>query len=154
MSEAKIEIQIGEVRFSGEGDQEWLTKQLDKILSKAESLIKLAPKPPAGNQAGHQAADFSNSSDIANQSLAAFLKAKNATTGQVEKFLATAVWVEAKENKTRLKTSDVSSALSKASQSKLNNPSDKLNKNVAKGFCEKDGKEFFVTQEGKEHLSL
>lgn len=153
MSEAKIEIQIGEIRFSGEGDQEWLTKQLDKILSKADILIKLAPKPPVSNQSTHQAADFSNSS-IANQSLATFLKSKNATTGQVEKFLATAVWVEAKENKTRLITSDVSNALSKASQSKLNNPADKLNKNVAKGFCEKDGKEFFVTQEGKEHVGL
>ena len=154
MSEAKIEIQIGEVRFSGEGDQDWLTQQLDKILDKVETLIKVAPKTTKGGAPSHQAADFSGSSDIANQSLATFLKSKSATTGQVEKFLATAIWVEAKENKTRLKTADISGALSNASQSKLNNAADKLNKNVAKGFCEKDGKEFFVTQEGKEHMSL
>jgi hypothetical protein len=142
MSEAKIEIQIGDVRFSGEGDQDWLTQQLDKILDKV------------GKKTIHNPADFSGSTDIAKQSLATFLKSKNATTQQVDKFLATAIWVEAKENKNRLKTSDVSSALSTASQSKLNNPADKLNKNVNKGFCEKDGKEFFVTQEGREHMKV
>lgn len=158
MSAAKIEIQIGEIRFSGEGDQEWLTKQLDKMLGKAEELIKLAPTPPPTFQQNtppaHQAADFSHSSNIAKQTLATFLKSKNATTAQVDKFLATAIWVEAKENKNRLKTGDIGSALSKASQSKLNNSSDKLNQNVSKGFCEKDGKDFFVTQEGKEHMGV
>ena len=158
MSESKIEIQIGEVRFSGEGDSDWLAQQLDKILDKVSDLIKLAPPPQIIQNnippAAHQAADFSNSSDIANQSLAAFLKSKNATTAQVDKFLATAIWVEAKENKNRLKTSDISSALSKASQTKLNNPSDTLNQNVSKGYCEKEGKDFFVTQEGKDHMSV
>jgi len=158
MSEAKIEIKIGEVRFSGEGDQEWLTKQLDKILAKAADLIKLAPAPQPSAQHNaltqHQAADPSNLSKIANQTLVAFLKSKNATTAQVDKFLATAIWVEAKENKNRIKTSDVSNALSKASQAKLNNPADKLNQNVGKGYCEKDGKDFFVTQEGKEHMGV
>lgn len=160
MSDAKIEIQIGEVKFSGEGEQEWLTQQLDKILEKAEELIKLAPtpepqvsiQPPPATQ--HQAADFSNSSEIANQTLATFLRSKSATTAQVDKFLATAIWVEAKENKTRLKTADIGSALSKANQTKLNNPSDKLNQNVSKGYCEKDGKDFFVTQEGKDHMRI
>jgi hypothetical protein len=157
VSDAKIEIQIGEVRFSGEGEQEWLTLQLDKILDKAKDLIELSPQPAAiqnnGPQTPHQAADFSNS-PVANQSLASFLKSKNATTAQVDKFLATAIWVEAKENKIRLKTADISSALSKASQTKLNNPADKLNQNVSKGFCEKEGKEFFVTQEGKTKMGV
>lgn len=157
MSEAKIEIQIGEVRFSGEGEQEWLTLQLDKILDKAKDLIELSPRPTVQNDGlptPHQAADFSNSPDIASQSLVSFLKAKNATTAQVDKFLATAIWVEAKENKSRLKTSDISAALSKASQTKLNNPSLTLIQNVSKGYCEKDGKEFFVTQEGKDKMGV
>jgi hypothetical protein len=161
MSEAKIEIKIGDICFSGEGDQNWLSQQLDKILDKAEELIELAPAPAppapvaqAATQTQHQAANFSNASGIVNQTLATFLKSKNATTAQVDKFLATAAWVEAKENKTRLKTGDIGSALSKASQSKINNPSDKLNQNVAKGYCEKDGKDFFVTQEGKGHMGL
>lgn len=158
MSEAKIEIKIGEVSFSGEGNQEWLTKQLDKILGKAEELIKLAPSPKqnssSGESAPHKAADFSKASDVAKQTLATFLKSKNAVTAQVDKFLATAIWVEAKENKSRLKTSDVSSALSNSNQTRLGNPSDALSKNIKKGYCEKDGREFFVTQEGKDYMNV
>lgn len=159
MSESKIEIKIGEIQFSGEGDKEWLSEQLDKILNKAADLIELAsapaPLPPAAPPenpgAAHQPADFSGASDIASQTLATFLKSKNATTVQVDKFLATAVWCEAK-GKNRLKTSDITDALKNASQSRLSNPADSLNKNVSKGYCEKDGKEFYVTQEGKDKV--
>ena len=35
---------------------------------------------------------------------------------------------------------------------KLSNPSDSLNSNVGKGYCEKDGKHFFVTPEGRQSL--
>jgi hypothetical protein len=158
MSEAKIEIQIGEIKFSGEGDKDWLAEQLDKIIDKAEDLIELAP-PPAPIQtappaAQYQAADLSGASEVAKQSLATFLKSKNATVAQVDKFLATAVWVEAKEKKNRIQTSDVSKALKNASQTKLNNPADTLNQNVSKGYCEKDGKDFFVTQEGKDKIGV
>jgi hypothetical protein len=44
MSEAKIEMKIGQITFSGAGEQEWVTKQLDKILAQAEKLIHLAPE--------------------------------------------------------------------------------------------------------------
>ena len=157
MSEAKIEIQIGEIKFSGEGDQEWLSVQLDKIIEKAEDLIELAPTPAPIQEPQsprHQAADFSNASEIAKQSLSTFLKSKNATVAQVDKFLATAVWIEAKEKKNHLQTSDIGKALKNASQTKWNNPSDTLNQNVSKGYCEKDGKEFFVTQEGKDKMGV
>ena len=73
---------------------------------------------------------------------------------QNEKFLAAAIWVEAKSGKNRLKTADVSSALKNANQTKINNPSETLNQNVTKGFCEKEGKDFFVTQEGRDHLGV
>lgn len=153
MSESKIEINIGDIKFSGEGDKEWLSEQLDKILDKAETLIKLAPpaNAPVNPESSHQPADFSDSPSIANQTLATFLKSKNATTAQVDKFLATAVWCEAK-GKNRLKTSDISAALKNANQSRLGNPADCLNGNVSKGYCEKDGKEFYVTQEGKDKI--
>lgn len=158
MSESKIEIKIGEIKFSGEGEQEWLSKQLDKILEKSEDLIKLAPAVANSKNQNHtiehQVADFSNSSEISSQSLVSFLKSKNVTVAQVDKFLDTSIWLEAKEKKTRLKTSDISSALKNASQTKLNNPSDTLNQNVGKGFFEKDGKEYFVTQEGKDHMNV
>ncbi len=65
--------------------------------------------------------------------------------------MATAVWCESK-GKNRLKTNDVTAALRNANQAKLNNAADCLNQNVSKGYCEKEGKEFYVTQEGKDKL--
>jgi hypothetical protein len=153
MSISKIEVKIGEFSFNGEGNEGWLSGQLDKILDKAETIIALTPtvnvSPAPSGQ--HQAADFSASSSIAAKSLANFLKEKNATVVQTTKFLATAAWLEAKGRK-RLTTSDVSLALKDASQTKLNNPSQNLDSNIKKGYCEKDGNQFFVTQEGKEIL--
>lgn len=49
-------------------------------------------------------------------------------------------------------TSDVTKALKDSNQTRLGNPSDSLNQNVTKGYCEKDGKEFYVTEEGKNSL--
>lgn len=88
---------------------------------------------------------------IAAKTLAVFLKEKNATRNQVKKCLATAIWLEAK-GKQRMTTSDVTKALKDSNQARLGNASDCLNQNVSKGYCEKDGKEFFVTDEGKSSL--
>ncbi|RKY83799.1 hypothetical protein DRQ11_12510, partial [candidate division KSB1 bacterium] len=83
--------------------------------------------------------------------LPVFLNEKDATKNQLNKFLATAIWLHAK-GKNRLKTSDITAALKDAQQTRLGNPSDCLNKNVKKGYIEKDGTEFFVTQEGRSFL--
>jgi hypothetical protein len=155
MSESKIEIKIGQITFSGQGDQEWLSKQLDKILAQAEKLIQLAPAPSdnadvsAHSDTGHR--PMGKDSSIAKKTLPAFLQEKNATRNQVKKFLATAVWLEAK-GQNRLQTTDVAKALKDANQTRLGNPADCLNKNVTKGYCEKDGKQFFVTDDGKNSL--
>ncbi|MCF8031792.1 MAG: hypothetical protein K9K66_00625 [Desulfarculaceae bacterium] len=151
MSVAKIEFEIGNIRFSGEGDQAWLGQQLDKIIDRAEELIKLAPSQKAGDPGGQSGSLPPDNSDIAQKTLPAFLKDKNATKKQVRKFLATAAWLQAKGGK-RLKTGDVTSALKDSNQTRLNNASDCLSQNVAKGYCEKDGAEFFVTQDGMESL--
>ena len=45
MADVKIQIKVGGVEFSGEGDKEWIGKQLDKILEKVEDLQKIAPGP-------------------------------------------------------------------------------------------------------------
>lgn len=84
-------------------------------------------------------------------SLASFLKAKNATISQVNRFLATAAWLSLKGS-TTIKTAEVSKALKDNQQKKLGNPADTLNQNVNKGFCEKDGEGFFITPEGWEEL--
>lgn len=153
MSEAKIEIKIGEITFSGQGEPDWVAKQLDKILAQAEKLIKLAP--PASNDDGGEdeggQKPMGKDPSIAKKTLPAFLQEKNAGSNQVKRFLATAVWLEAK-GQSRLATADVTKALSGAKQKRLNNPADCLNKNVGKGYCEKDGKQFFVTDDGKRSL--
>ena len=160
MSEAKLEFHIGSIKFVGEGDQDWVGAQLDKILGKAHDLVNLAPTPPpehehaqAAVSAGHPSSHVPMAADpeIASKALASFLKEKNATSNQVKKFLATAIWLEAKGQK-RVSTSDIVKALQDSSQSKLTNPSGCLVKNVTKGLCERDGKQFFVTQEGKESM--
>lgn len=156
MSDAKIEIKIGGITFSGEGESSWLSEQLDKVMDRAEELMALAPPEislaGSPNAMNHEA-DLSGHNEIATQPLALWLKSKNAESVQTTKFLATAVWVEAKGQK-RLKTSDITSALSNANQRRLNNASDCLNQNVKKGFCEKEGNQFYVTEEGKRSLGI
>lgn len=156
MSDAKVEIKVGEIEFSGQGEQDWVAEQLDKILAKAADLIVIAPSPaPASptplpsEQPSHE--PMTGDATIAGKTLPTFLVEKGAAKNQAKKFLATAVWLEAK-GKSRLQTSDITKALKDSNQSRLSNPADCLNKNVAKGYCEKDGKQFFVTQEGKDSL--
>ena len=155
MSEARIAIKIGEIEFSGEGEQGWVAEQLDKVMAKAHDLVVLAPstaRPPAPKPDDGKHQPMSGDGEIAAKPLPKFLAEKQATKNQVQKFLATSVWLEAK-GKNRLSTGDVSKALKESNQTKLGNPSECLNKNVGKGFCEKDGKQFFVKQEGKDSLS-
>lgn len=150
MTEAKIHFKLGLIEFSAEGEKAWVNEQIDKLLEKAPALIKMAP--PLVNKSRDQThSPMGADPDIAEQSLAKFLKDKKATSNQVEKFLATAVWLEAK-GKDRLSTNEITKALSSNNQGGLTNPSTCLNKNVGKGFCEKDGRAFFVTEEGKTHL--
>ena len=150
MPDSKIMLKIGQIEFSSEGNQEWVGKQLDKILDKAGDLLNLAPPLPADPNGGQHQPPGTDSV-IGKKTLPAFLKEKGANTVQVTKFLATAVWLEAK-GKTRLKTGDVTNALRESNQTKLNNAADCLNQNVTKGYCEKDGNEFFVTEDGKDSL--
>ncbi len=77
-------------------------------------------------------------------SLAKFLDQKNAAKKQVERFLATAEWLTIRGT-AKMSTGDVTKALKDSHLPRLANPSDCLNKNVSKGYCEKDGRKFFVT---------
>lgn len=155
MTEAKIEFKLGSIEFSGEGEKDWISQQLDKILQQAPNLLALVPRqaiPPVvspGILGSHtpMAADAT----IGNQPLASYLKVKDAAKNQVKKFLATAVWLEAK-GKSRLSTADITKALKDSNQARIGNPADCLAKNIAKGHCEKDGSQFFVTTEGKDSI--
>lgn len=149
MADAKIQFKLGAIEFTGEGEKDWIAQQLDKILEKAPNLVALASVKAAGGGGGHN--PMGPDPQIAEKTLSTFLKEKNVTSNQVKKFLATAIWLEAK-GKQRMTTSNVTKALKDSNQTRLGNPSDSLNQNVTKGYCEKDGKEFYVTEEGKNSL--
>lgn len=157
MSESKIEIKFGEISFSGEGDSAWLSEQLDKILDRASELrlSSAIASTQLSNVANtiHQEADLSGHSEISTKPLATWLREKGADTNQNQKFLATAVWIEAK-GKNRIQTSDITAALSNANQKRLGNATECLNQNIKKGYCEKEGKQFYVTEEGKRSLAI
>jgi hypothetical protein len=155
MSDSKIQIKVGIVEFSGEGNQEWLATQLDKILAKVPELLKIElSTPPKATSPGNAGTANNGHAGEKPANLATYLKDKNATSNQVKKFLATAAYLQL-NGKDRLSTSDVSNALKDAKQTKLNNPSDCLNQNVRKGHCEKDGaKQFFVTSNGFTELGI
>lgn len=152
MSEAKINIKIGNVEFSGEGDQNWLEKQLDKMIEKAPGLLKISPvQIDSTPQNGPSQKPIDSDPKIAKKALGTYLQEMNATSNQNRKFLVTAVWLESK-GKNRLKTSDITQALRDNSQRKLNNASLNLIGNVKQGYCEKEGGQFYVTDEGKKSL--
>lgn len=158
MSQARIEITIGQITFSGEGDSSWLSGQLDKILDRAESLLALASiqtklTNSESGDADNKAADLAGHNEISSKPLAIWLREKGADTNQTLKFLATAAWLEAK-GQNRLQTKDVTSALSSANQKRLGNASESLNQNIKQGFCEKEGKQFYVTEIGKRKLGI
>lgn len=159
---AKIEIKIGEITFSGEGRENWLSGQADKFLRQAKELVGLAPARPASVQPptspaqhhGDRAAPQGEHSRTAvtPANLATFLKdTLKSKSSQSDKFLAVAVWLHGR-GQGRLQTKTVSDALKKHNQKKLSNPSHCLNVNRRKGFCDKDGQGFYVTEEGRTHM--
>ncbi len=146
MGEAKIELALGAVSFSGEGDQEWLGQQLDKILKAAPELARIAPAvqarsaPPAAVQGKFT------------ETLASYLKRQGGEDNQVKRFLAAADWLRL-HGMTKPTTAAVTKALKENQQKRLGNPADCLNQNVSKGYCEKAGGGFFITPDGLKALA-
>lgn len=154
MADAKIELTIGSITFSGQGEETWVSAQLDKILEKAPGLINIVPETQAISQPPTPVSDHvSELSDdsISSQTLPNFFKSKNVPKSGFRKFLATAIWLQAK-GAARLSIRDVTQALSDSNQNRLSNASDCLNTNIAKGLIEKHGRQFFVTPEGRAFL--
>lgn len=141
----KIKIKVGGVEVDYEGAEAFLNKKLPDLITQLSSLAEkvpvdpLTPAPPSGVPTGNPG------------TLASFLKDKQAGTNQNKRFLATAEWLH-RRGSDRIKTSDVTKALRDNHQTKLGNASQCLNNNVSSGHCEKVGKEFFVTDEGRSSL--
>ena len=147
MSDAKIEVKVGEISFHGEGSQEWLEKQLDKIIGKAEVLLKIS-QVHSTHKDEHNASQLTKTG----KNLAQFIK-DHSLSKPIDIFLATAIWLTIEKRQDRMTSKAISDALKAANQKKLSNPSQFLKQNVNKGFCELDGKTFFVTEQGKEKYS-
>ena len=154
MADAKLEIKVGEISFSGEGTDVWLSQQLDKVLKSIPDLVKLdLPKAKTSENAPkeHEAHNTPPAGKVMG-TLAAFLKDKKATSNQARKFLATALWLHDAQDQKRVGTADVTKALNHHNQGKLTNASQCLNSNVSRGTIVKDSKLFYVTEEGRADL--
>ena len=147
---SKIDVTIGDVSFSGEGEQEWLTKQLDKVIAiarpaRASKSTQKSPTPTKGVDE-KESAPFT-------ASLASHLRDKKGEANQVARFLATADWLRRRNGDQTLTTALVTRSLRDNQQKRLGNPADTLNKNVKKGHCEKiSGGGFLITDDGLQAL--
>jgi len=155
MAEGKIEVTVAGIGFSGEGDQDWLGEQLNKILAAATELSKIQPPAPSGAGAGGSATNSQppggGSAADSPGPLVSYIKSKSGESNQVKRFLATADWIRLR-GESELTTLKVTKALSDNHQKRLGNPADCLNQNVRKGHCEKKGEGFFITPEGFKDL--
>ena len=145
----KVEIKVGNISFTGEGDQEWLGEQISKVIDSASQVPVSAP-----TSAGAQTAAPGDAASASNftTSLASYLKDKGGETKQVQRFLTTAAWLEQRGQK-KLNSTAVTKALSDNHQKRLGNSADNLNQNVTKGYCEKQKNGgFFITPEGWKQL--
>ena len=149
MPEAHLEVALGSVKFLGEGSEGWLSQQLEKFLKgiPAAASPLLVDPPSAKNETDRKPVE-----DKPVSNLPTYLQEVNATTNQVRKFLATAVWLQDRSNGADTNTADVTKALRDSRQSRLTNAAECLNKNVGKGYCEKTPSGFFVTGQGKSSL--
>jgi hypothetical protein len=137
----------------GTGFQRSWTKCLPEYLSLWLLHRKRTRRTRENNNRANSLSSAGELKTPATGTLASFFKSTNSTTVQVRKFLATAVWLHDTQQKKRLVTTDVSKALKDSNQSRLGNPSEMLNQNITKGFCDRDGKSFFVTDEGRAELT-
>lgn len=142
----KIRIKTGSIKVDYEGPEDFLDSKLPKLVSEVTTL---AEQIPAGSDNSNSNEDTESRTPAP---LASFLKEKKAASqSQTRRFLATAQWLHQKGRK-RIKTQDVTKALRESNQKRVSNASECLNRNISKGFCERDGKEFFVTEEGRNSL--
>jgi hypothetical protein len=157
MSEAKIEIKVGSMSFNAEGTQAWLALQLDKVLAKIPE-ITITPDGGTGDAGeesptGAASAAPKKHAGKVTATLAAFIKEKKATGKQARKFLATAMWLHDAKGMNRIATADVSKALSEHNQGKLSNASQCLINQTKTGYFVKEGRQFYVTDEGRAELN-
>lgn len=124
----------------------WINEKLDLL-----PLLDAAKKHDTEVAATHSAPrDVGARDEMFDVSLATYIRTKGAEGNQVQRFLVTADWLRRRGQ--QLTSGAIAKALTDNQQSRLANPADSLNKNVAKGFCEKTKDGFFITPEGLREL--
>src|SRR5688500_6637582 len=109
MSTSKISVSAGSVSFSGEGDQAWLTEQLEKVLKAAPGLAATAVRTETSSR--RKSPDsVENETASCTTSLSAYIKEKGGESNQVDRFLISADWLRRRGNK-QLTTAAVGKAL-------------------------------------------
>ena len=144
----KIDVTVGAVSFSGEGEPEWLSQELERVLKAASDLPKVPP-PMASTELASLTPAAASGGSVG--TVVSHIKTYGAESNQTKRFLATADWLRLR-GEALLTTAKVSKALSDNHQKRLGNPADCLNLNVRKGFCEKKGEGFFITPDGLKDL--
>lgn len=147
MTQTKIDVTVGNLSFAGEGEQDWLAEQLDKVLKAAPGIARAQP----GTKGGATGSSGGDGGGEFKTTLASYIKEKGAETSQVDRFLVTADWLR-RRGAEKLTTAAVSKALIDNHQKRLANPADCLNKNVSKGYFEKADGGFYLTPDGLKKL--
>lgn len=144
---AKIHVKVGDIEVDFEGPESFLDKKLPEFIAKLSGFAEAPATHP------HQQHAPKTKHAGGSTTLAAFLKDSKATS-KTKKFLATAQWLHNKGSEL-VATGEVVKAISDAHQSSVGNASQCLNTNVKSGYCEKtkDGKKFYVTDEGRATLN-
>ena len=44
MTTGKISFNIGSIQFTSEGEEKWVSEQLDKVLTQMPEILKIAPQ--------------------------------------------------------------------------------------------------------------
>jgi len=153
MPEAKVEVKIGSFSFCGEGDEKWVATQLDKVLDRAPGILTIVPPEPTRNANGGGSGGGGSSRSKSAGPLAAFLKSAKVGGNQTKLYLATAEWLHL-QGKDHLRTADVTKAISDNKQGKLGNPAQCLVNNVSAGYCVREGKDFYVSPQGRQSLGV
>jgi len=153
MANARIEFKIGNIEFVGEGEQEWVTEQLDKVLEHIPQLANVSKKnvPKSTLKETSTVKIIENTEQPITENLSTFLRKRDAIDKQRRRFLGTAVWLQLKGQQI-IKTKEVTDALRAARQVKITNPSHQLNQNISQGYCQKEGRGFYVTPQGVENI--
>ena len=148
----RLRVRIANCEFEATGTDEWIDARYERFITDVRRLSAsdrhLSSTGSEGDMADGQSG---GAKEERRPSLAAFLRATVANGSQADRFLATAVWLE-RSGTSPLTTTVVAQALSEHRQKRLANPSDCLNRNVAKGYAIKTDRGFIVTSEGSARI--